>query len=113
MVASSITLGCLPTIPGVISWIPFDVVTATILDLSLSTNAPERALNIVHPRPVPWATTMEFVADVLVEEHITKNKLPLVGISEWVAKLADIGKSPESDILKRVVSDTCFLLLSF
>jgi hypothetical protein len=103
MIASSIALGGLPDAEGVSSWLPFDAVSQTILDVAFGKDAPERALNLVHPKPMSWHNIMEAVSDNLVESGITKDHLPLINLEEWFSRLQEASVGTNNEILKRIV----------
>ncbi|KAG2362415.1 putative aminoadipate reductase [Suillus spraguei] len=86
LVKSSLALGSLLDLPGVVSWTPADRVAAAALDVALSeTYVP--LVNVTHPRPVPWRTIFEGVRDALVASGQTKHPLPLEPYSGWMQKL--------------------------
>jgi hypothetical protein len=85
------------------SWISPEAVSGTILDVALGADTPERALNVVHPRPIAWSSMMGAVADELVRHGITKDRLPLVETREWFAKLAGAAESADEARLKHIV----------
>jgi NAD dependent epimerase/dehydratase family enzyme len=103
MISSSVALGCLPDAKGVMSWITPEAVNGMILDFALDTDAPERALNVVHPRPIEWSSMMGNVADELVRHGITKDRLPLVEMGEWFAKLSETSDGADEARLKQIV----------
>jgi thioester reductase-like protein len=103
LVKSSVALGCLPDAAGVASWLPFDAVCQAIIDVAFAEATPDRALNLVHPRPVPWQKLMGHVADALGAEGVCAQRLPLVPMGEWRAKLADASASAGDAELQRIV----------
>ena len=85
----------------VTSWLPFDAVASTILDVAFASGKTERALNVVHPRPVQWISLFEGLADVLASDG---KRLPLVPWSEWQAKLesrAAVATDEDLDVIVR------------
>ncbi|KAJ6601010.1 putative aminoadipate reductase [Mycena vulgaris] len=63
IVKSSIALGSFPSDPsGVVAWIPPEAVSRTIVDIALRAERPPFAVNLVHPRPVPWDTVISRLA---------------------------------------------------
>ncbi|KAG6839971.1 hypothetical protein C0991_009950, partial [Blastosporella zonata] len=52
LVKSSVTIGILPDLKGMISWIPMDTVAAAIVDAALGNEPLPQAANLLHPRPV-------------------------------------------------------------
>jgi hypothetical protein len=109
MLRSSIALGCLPDTTGVISWIPPEAVSGAILDVALGDGRPERALNVAHPRPIAWTTMVQAAADELFRLEITRDRLRVVPMSEWSAKLADAAVGADEERLKRIVRLPLFL----
>ncbi|KAJ7054635.1 putative aminoadipate reductase [Mycena amicta] len=100
LVKTSVTLGCLPLAPGVVSWIDFDTVTKAIMDVGFSkaTTTPKATIfNAVHPRPVSWNFVIGSLRDALITQ---KNvELELIAFEEWFARLeaaADSKMAPES-----------------
>ena len=59
-------------------------VAKILLDVALSTGTRKQpALNIVHPRPVAWASIISAINDALVQEDVVKQQLPVVEFSMW------------------------------
>ncbi|KAG1738262.1 putative aminoadipate reductase [Suillus lakei] len=86
LVKSSLALGSLLDLPGVVSWTPADRVATAALDVALSeTHVP--LVNLTHPRPVQWRTIFEGVRDGLVSSGQTEHPLPLEPHSGWMEKL--------------------------
>ncbi|KAJ7157427.1 putative aminoadipate reductase [Mycena filopes] len=82
LIKSSIALGNFPSDPsGVVAWLPPEAVSQAIVDVALSPEKPPFALNLVHPRPVPW--------DAIMSSMATGVQLPLVPFSDWVQQLQD------------------------
>ncbi|KAJ7625844.1 acetyl-CoA synthetase-like protein, partial [Roridomyces roridus] len=83
IVKSSLAIGTVPSDPSsVVAWLPPEAVANVIVDTALSKERPVPfALNVVHPRPVPWDFVMSCVADF--------TKLPLTPFAEWMQKLRD------------------------
>ncbi|KAF8892830.1 acetyl-CoA synthetase-like protein [Gymnopilus junonius] len=88
LVKSSIALGFLPLTDGVVSWVPMDRVAASILDLVFSEEVYPAAINVLHPKPVPWNTVMEYIIESLEEEE--HKTLSLISFVEWVAVLEKV-----------------------
>ena len=87
-VKSSLELGALPSAIGLLSWLPMHAVAQTLLEVSLSTESKTQpALNIVHPRPVPWDSIISAINDALVQEGVVKERLPIVEFSKWFSLL--------------------------
>ncbi|KAJ7615673.1 putative aminoadipate reductase [Mycena polygramma] len=80
IVKSSIALGNFPSDPsGVAAWLSPESVSHAIVDAALSIEKPPFAINLVHPRPVPWDRVMSAIAR---DAH-----LPLVPFPGWVEQL--------------------------
>jgi hypothetical protein len=103
MVASSVALGALPDAQGLSSWIPFDAVSQAILDVAFGNDKPERALNLVHPRPTPWHNIMEAASNNLVKGGITKERLPLITFEKWFSRLQDASVGASDETINRIV----------
>ncbi|KAJ7718257.1 putative aminoadipate reductase [Mycena metata] len=82
IVKSSIALGNFPSDPsGVVAWLPPEAVSQTIVDTALCGEKPPFAINLVHPRPIPWDDVISSMARIV--------QLPLVSFAEWVQQLQD------------------------
>ncbi|KAF7347156.1 Acetyl-CoA synthetase-like protein [Mycena venus] len=82
IVKSSIALGNFPSDPsGVVAWLAPEAVSRAIVDAALSAEKPPFAINLVHPRPVPWNSLMSAMASTV--------QLPLVPFADWVQQLQD------------------------
>ncbi|KAJ6558269.1 acetyl-CoA synthetase-like protein [Mycena capillaripes] len=80
IVKSSIALGNFPSDPsGVVTWLSPEAVSHTVVDAALSAEKPPFAINLVHPRPVPWDLVMSAIASTA--------QLPVVPFPEWVQQL--------------------------
>ncbi|KAJ7718234.1 putative aminoadipate reductase [Mycena metata] len=80
IVKSSIALGNFPSDPsGVVAWLPPEAVSQTIVDTALSVEKPPFAINLVHPRPIPWDDVISSMAKTV--------QLPLVSFPDWVQQL--------------------------
>ncbi|KAF7347147.1 Acetyl-CoA synthetase-like protein [Mycena venus] len=101
IVKSSIALKNFPSVPsGVVAWLPPEAVSHTIVDAALSPERPPFAINLVHPRPVPWDLVMSAMASTV--------ELPLIPFADWVQQLQirstrataeDIGRIPGLKLL--------------
>ncbi|KAF8215565.1 acetyl-CoA synthetase-like protein [Mycena galopus ATCC 62051] len=90
LVKSSIALGNFPSSPsGVVAWIPPEAVSRIIVDAVLSTEKLPFAVNLVHPRPVPWDFMMSTMAATV--------ELPLIPVSDWVRQLEDSSAQAKTD----------------
>jgi hypothetical protein len=104
MIQSSIALGCLPDQIGGISWITPEAVSGAILDVALGPEQFELALNVAHPRPITWTMMVETAANELFRLGITRERLPLVKMDDWYAKIAGAAIGADDACLKQIVS---------
>ncbi|KAJ6457255.1 putative aminoadipate reductase [Mycena sanguinolenta] len=82
IVKSSITLGNFPSDPsGVAAWLPPAAISRAIVDVALKPEMPPFAVNLVHPRPIPWDLVMSTMASTA--------QLPLIPFTDWVQQLQD------------------------
>ncbi|KAJ7496484.1 putative aminoadipate reductase, partial [Mycena latifolia] len=80
IVKSSIALGSFPSNPSsTMAWIPPETVARTIVDAALGVERPPFAINLVHPRPVPWDTIMSSMACIAQRS--------LIPFADWVRQL--------------------------
>jgi hypothetical protein len=84
------------------SWLPFDAVCQAILDVAFAPATPERALNLVHPRPIAWEKIMGAMSQSL-ETLGVHNHLALVDLQTWFAKLTEASRSADDATLRRIV----------
>ncbi|KAJ6472842.1 putative aminoadipate reductase [Mycena vitilis] len=92
---SSIALGNFPSDPsGVVAWLSPEAVAQTIVDAALSTQKPPFALNLVHPRPVPWDLIMSAMA---ADAH-----LPLVPLATWLEQVEARSFAPTTADLEKI-----------
>ncbi|KZP19768.1 NAD(P)-binding protein [Athelia psychrophila] len=108
-VKSSLVLGGLPGAHGVVSWLPMDVVSQTILDVAMAEESPSIAMNIVHPRPSSWLAIVGSISDALHIAGITPVRLAITPFTEWFdlleqrarpASIEEIAKIPSVKILE-------------
>ncbi|KAH8103378.1 hypothetical protein BXZ70DRAFT_1055180, partial [Cristinia sonorae] len=100
IVKSSLSLGCLPDLPGDVSWFAMDTICHTILDvlhLHERRNLPE-LMNVVHPRPTPWHNIMEDLNDAFG----LGNSLPLIPFEQWTTKVEEMAVNPTGSDLQDV-----------
>ncbi|KAF5371510.1 hypothetical protein D9615_009619 [Tricholomella constricta] len=83
LVKSSLTLGVLPQVEGLVSWLPMDAVAAVIVDVALGSVIPPVALNVVHPRPVEWKQVITSI-QVAIKDVLGRD-LEVVPFSEWLS----------------------------
>ncbi|KAJ7622628.1 putative aminoadipate reductase [Mycena polygramma] len=80
IVKSSIALGSFPSYPsGIVAWLAPEAVSQALVDAALSTEKPPFAVNLVHPRPIPWDRVMQAVAN--------DAQLPLIPFPDWIQQL--------------------------
>ncbi|KAF8215639.1 hypothetical protein K438DRAFT_1926187 [Mycena galopus ATCC 62051] len=95
MVKSGIALGNFPSDPsGAVAWLPPAAVSRTIIDAALITESPPFAVNLVHPRSVPWDFVMSAMAS---ETH-----LPLIPFANWVQQLQDRSTQATADDIANI-----------
>ncbi|GJE90357.1 acetyl-CoA synthetase-like protein [Phanerochaete sordida] len=82
LVKTSINLGALPALTGTVSWVPADTVARTYVDLVLAARALPPLLNLVHPRPAPWAAVVTGLNAAL-----GKHALPVLPYAAWLARV--------------------------
>ncbi|KAG6878153.1 hypothetical protein C0993_011571 [Termitomyces sp. T159_Od127] len=82
-----VSLGAMPNVSGVASWLGADTISATIVDLALSQYSASlpRALNLVHPRPVRQSVIMMNIKKAIAD--ILGHDLRLVPSSQWFSIL--------------------------
>ncbi|KAJ3517669.1 hypothetical protein NLJ89_g348 [Agrocybe chaxingu] len=101
LVKSSLALGALPLASGVVSWLPMDAVSDSILDLAMDPDARTLppVMNVLHPSPVPWNTIIEHTARALSQELSLDKPLNLVPFRDWFSMLeARQASSVDQDI---------------
>ncbi|KAJ3903705.1 hypothetical protein F5879DRAFT_1002249 [Lentinula edodes] len=95
IVKSSLTLGVLPDAFGVVSWVPMDAVCNALLDVGFTSEPAPMAVNVVHPKSVPWTSVIQNVQVSLIEQkHLSPDALPLVPYHDWVAAVEKYAKNP-------------------
>ncbi|EGO20261.1 hypothetical protein SERLADRAFT_477663 [Serpula lacrymans var. lacrymans S7.9] len=102
IVKSSLGIGALPIAKGVVAWLPPHAVSDAIIDVAFSKAKPQIALNLVHPRPVEWASLMKPVGEALVRKNLITAPLPLVPFYEWFAKVEEIAAKASGEELKTI-----------
>ncbi|KAF8601148.1 acetyl-CoA synthetase-like protein [Ceratobasidium sp. AG-I] len=84
MIASSATVGCLPTTTGRVSWLPLDVAARSIVDVSSARDALlPPVIHCSHPRAVEWSHIINLFADALVSRIEDSRAFPVVPFQEW------------------------------
>ena len=74
-----------------------DKVAPIVLDVVLSPESPPEVLNVVHPRPTSWDVILRGLREEL------GGNLPLVPLTEWVAKLETYSANPTKNDLEAIV----------
>lgn len=77
-------------------------VAQSMIDVALNEQSPP-ALNIVHPRPVPFDSLIAGVNDGLVNEGIVPTQIPVLPIQEWFSLLEARSKGASDDVIKQIV----------
>lgn len=80
-----------------------DGVANTLLDVARSNESPQ-ALNLVHPRPVPFESIISSVGNALVEEGVTQSALSIIPFNEWFARLDAAAAGASDEDIKVIVS---------
>lgn len=80
-----------------------DAVSQAIIEVAHSAHS-AAALNIVHPRPISWASIISSINDALVQEGVLRSPLPVVDMQSWVSKLKAHAANSSSEILSDIVS---------
>ncbi|KAG6818278.1 putative NRPS-like protein biosynthetic cluster [Arthromyces matolae] len=87
LVKSSVTIGLLPDMEGVLSWIPIDAVAAAMVDAVLGNARLPHAVNIVHPRPIEGKQVISFIQSAI--EEVFGHHLKIVPYTEWLVAIED------------------------
>ncbi|KEP48039.1 putative acetyl-CoA synthetase-like protein [Rhizoctonia solani 123E] len=106
LIGSSISVGCLPSAVGSVSWLPLDIAARSIIDTCVARNADlPLVVHASHPRPVPWVDMIGAFSTTIGAR--TGSKIPIVRFSEWnrrVIEAASSYKGSESDRYRRFPS---------
>ncbi|KAJ6514509.1 male sterility protein-domain-containing protein [Mycena vitilis] len=95
LVKSSIALGNFPSCPsGIAAWLTPEAVSQTIVDTAFSTEKPPFAVNLIHPRPVPWDRILQVVANDV--------QLPLTRFSDWVQQLQACASAATAEDFEKI-----------
>ena len=89
-----------------------DAVSQAILEVCQSADSPQ-ALNIVHPRPITWASIISSINEALVQEGVLQSSLPIVDMQTWVDQLKEQAKTPDMEILSNIVSPQSSQMMLF
>ncbi|KAH7913622.1 putative aminoadipate reductase [Hygrophoropsis aurantiaca] len=102
IVKSSVALGKIPDMTGVVAWLPPHAVSNAILDVAFLEKRPPIAINLVHPRPVTWTSVMQPVSYALSRQSVTGDILPLIPFKDWFASLETLAKDMNSENIRRI-----------
>ncbi|KAJ7509627.1 putative aminoadipate reductase [Mycena galericulata] len=95
IVKSSIALGNFPSDPsGVVAWISPEAVSGTIVDAALGAENAPLAINLVHPRPIPWNFVMSSMANVA--------QLPLIPFADWLQQIQKLSRNASVEEIKNI-----------
>ncbi|KAJ7625698.1 putative aminoadipate reductase, partial [Roridomyces roridus] len=95
IVKSSLALGAFPSdSSSLVAWLPAEAVSGAIVDAALATAIPPFAINLVHPRPVPWDLVMSSMAE--------SAKIPLKPFAEWVKDIRDRAPNATAEDLENI-----------
>ncbi|KAG7447195.1 acetyl-CoA synthetase-like protein [Guyanagaster necrorhizus] len=95
LVKSSIAINALPSFSGVVSWMTVQSVAQIILDIAFNPEA-EPMINLVHPKPVPWASIITQV------QHALKEDIPVKPASEWFEILETRSQTASSEDMQQI-----------
>ncbi|KAJ3917166.1 hypothetical protein F5877DRAFT_91368 [Lentinula edodes] len=99
LIKSGLTLNKLPDAHGVVSWVPMDAVTSTVLDTAFLKDRAPIAVNVVHPRPISWSVVMQNIRHALVrEKSLSPEDLTLIPFQQWVLELEKHVDSSSDDL---------------
>ncbi|KAG5652629.1 putative NRPS-like protein biosynthetic cluster [Sphagnurus paluster] len=102
LIKSSVALGILPQVEGVVSWLPVDGVAGGILDIALSHKVLPPILNLVHPRPVEWSDVILGIQKAIKE--VLKHDLKVVPCGNWVSALEAHANTATAETMDSIVS---------
>ncbi|KAF8601146.1 acetyl-CoA synthetase-like protein [Ceratobasidium sp. AG-I] len=84
MIASSVSVGCLPATTGSVSWLPLDVAAQSIIDACIARSALlPPVIHCSHPRPVEWSHIINLFAGALESRTEGKQVFSIVSFREW------------------------------
>ncbi|KAG6871036.1 hypothetical protein C0995_008890, partial [Termitomyces sp. Mi166 len=96
-VKSSISVGSLPDIEGMISWIPMDAVAAAMVEAALGDKPLLLAANLVHPGPIEAKHVMTSI-QAAVGDVLGKH-LDIVPLSRWLSIIEESAGAATADVL--------------
>ncbi|KAJ7701502.1 hypothetical protein B0H17DRAFT_1157730 [Mycena rosella] len=91
LVKSSKTLGCLPLVDGLVSWLDFETTAQAVLDVAFHKVDSEdlfSVFTVVNPRPVSWNFIMESICEAIRKQ--CSMELQLVPFLQWYAALESV-----------------------
>ncbi|EKM52305.1 uncharacterized protein PHACADRAFT_260612 [Phanerochaete carnosa HHB-10118-sp] len=97
VIKSSVALGMLPALDGVVSWIPVDVVIASLIDLVTSDRPLPELVNIVHPHPTEWHVVFE-----CINGRLGQQPLRMVPFKDWLHAVEAVAAAERPEDLERV-----------
>jgi hypothetical protein len=80
-----------------------DSVSRAILEIAFTEESLPIAVNLVHPKPVPWKHIMQSVTECLVRGKKSMNELPLIPFEEWVGLLEERAESARNEDINMTV----------
>lgn len=95
LVKSSVAINALPSFSGVVSWMTVQSVAQIILDIAFNSEA-EPMINLVHPKPVPWASIVTQL------QHALKEDIPVKPAAEWFEILESQSQMASSEDIHRI-----------
>ncbi|KAF8075758.1 putative aminoadipate reductase [Lyophyllum atratum] len=101
LVKSSVTLKKLPTMEGVVSWLPMDVAAAAVVDIAVDDGILPPAMNLVHPRPVEWRELVTSLRSAI--KHVLGRNMELVPFADWFLAVETHAKKATAEILDSIV----------
>lgn len=112
LVRSGIQMGSLSTMSGVVSWIPTQTVSDTIVDAMFAQQPLSLALHLVHPRPILWNQVIELAHKAIHREY-PERELTLVSASEWLEELEKFALSADKEMIHPLLYKPAVKLLEF
>ncbi|KAG6914129.1 putative NRPS-like protein biosynthetic cluster [Tephrocybe rancida] len=108
LVKSSITIGSLPDIKGLFSWVPMDVVASSIVGAALGNETLPQVVNLVHPRP---CTATEVIAHLQAAiKKVLGQHLRIIPFPQWLTTIETQAKDATA---KTLVDIPAIKLLEF
>ncbi|KAG9126234.1 hypothetical protein FRC07_004314 [Ceratobasidium sp. 392] len=108
IVGSSVSVGCLPTLTGDVSWLPLDIAARSVVDACTSRgDVMPPIIHSSHPHPVEWSRLFSIFAQTLKSRNNDTQPLPLVPFREWNQRVTTVASTfvgSESDRYRRFPS---------